>query len=208
MDDRRRDLRLHQHQRRHRGARKQQMTALEKPRGRRRGAALPVSGRCRLRDLPMVRAWLAAAARAREWWGEPGSSNSGWSATRSAASRAMRPVHRLATARPAVRLSAVLLDHRRAWVADNGLGVASPPGTRGIDQFDRRAGYARSRARLRHSSAQFVEGLLAAGTPRMITDPDPANARAIRAYEKAGFRADREVDTPDGRALLDDPRQP
>jgi aminoglycoside 6'-N-acetyltransferase len=36
----------------------------------------------------------------------------------------------------------------------------------------------------------------------MITDPDPANARALRAYEKAGFRRDREVDTPDGRALL------
>ena len=35
-----------------------------------------------------------------------------------------------------------------------------------------------------------------------MTDPDPANARAIRAYEKAGFRKDRLVDTPDGRALL------
>ena len=31
---------------------------------------------------------------------------------------------------------------------------------------------------------------------------DPANARAIRAYEKAGFRRDRLVDTPDGEALL------
>ena len=29
--------------------------------------------------------------------------------------------------------------------------------------------------------------LLAAGAPRVVTDPDPANARAIRAYEKAGF---------------------
>jgi len=36
----------------------------------------------------------------------------------------------------------------------------------------------------------------------MITDPDPANTRAVRAYEKAGFHRDREVDTPDGRALL------
>jgi RimJ/RimL family protein N-acetyltransferase len=34
------------------------------------------------------------------------------------------------------------------------------------------------------------------------TDPDPRNARAIRCYEKAGFRAVKEVDTPDGRALL------
>jgi aminoglycoside 6'-N-acetyltransferase len=44
--------------------------------------------------------------------------------------------------------------------------------------------------------------LLASGAPRVITDPDPANARAIRAYEKAGFVRDRMVDTPDGIALL------
>jgi aminoglycoside 6'-N-acetyltransferase len=48
----------------------------------------------------------------------------------------------------------------------------------------------------------FVDSLLTAGTPRVVTDPDPANARAIRAYEKAGFRKDRLVDTSDGPALL------
>jgi aminoglycoside 6'-N-acetyltransferase len=56
-----------------------------------------------------------------------------------------------------------------------------------------------------HGSAfirAFIDRLLAAGAPRVITDPDPANARAIRAYEKAGFRRDRLVDTPDGVALL------
>ncbi len=36
----------------------------------------------------------------------------------------------------------------------------------------------------------------------MVTDPDPANARAVKAYEKAGFQKTRLVDTPDGRALL------
>ncbi|NEL52379.1 GNAT family N-acetyltransferase, partial [Escherichia coli] len=38
--------------------------------------------------------------------------------------------------------------------------------------------------------------------PRIVTDPSPANARAIRAYEKAGFRRERLVETPDGPALL------
>ena len=37
---------------------------------------------------------------------------------------------------------------------------------------------------------------------RVQTDPDPANARAIRCYEKAGFRPVRMITTPDGSALL------
>jgi RimJ/RimL family protein N-acetyltransferase len=37
---------------------------------------------------------------------------------------------------------------------------------------------------------------------RMQADPAPANHRAIRCYEKAGFRRIQEVDTPDGVALL------
>ena len=56
-----------------------------------------------------------------------------------------------------------------------------------------------------HGSAfirHFADRLLAIGTPRVVIDPDPANARAIRAYEKAGFRRERIVDTPDGPALL------
>jgi aminoglycoside 6'-N-acetyltransferase len=86
-----------------------------------------------------------------------------------------------------------------AWPG-NGLGT-HPRGTRGLDQFigepdmvDQGHGSAFIRA--------FIDRLLASGAPRVITDPDPANARAIRAYEKAGFRRDRLVDTPDGVALL------
>jgi aminoglycoside 6'-N-acetyltransferase len=36
----------------------------------------------------------------------------------------------------------------------------------------------------------------------VVTDPDPENGRAVRAYAKAGFQRDRLVDTPDGPALL------
>jgi aminoglycoside 6'-N-acetyltransferase len=85
-----------------------------------------------------------------------------------------------------------------AW--DTGLGP-QPEGTRGLDQFigeadmlDRGHGSAFIKA--------FADQLLACGTPRVVIDPDPANERAIRAYEKAGFCRDRIVDTPDGPALL------
>ena len=37
---------------------------------------------------------------------------------------------------------------------------------------------------------------------RVQTDPSPDNARAIRCYEKAGFRRVGVVATPDGPALL------
>ena len=42
-----------------------------------------------------------------------------------------------------------------------------------------------------HGSAivrQFVEELFDEGAPRVVIDPHPDNKRAIRAYEKAGFR--------------------
>jgi RimJ/RimL family protein N-acetyltransferase len=35
---------------------------------------------------------------------------------------------------------------------------------------------------------QFVAELFATGATRIVIDPDPQNAQAIRAYEKAGFR--------------------
>lgn len=35
---------------------------------------------------------------------------------------------------------------------------------------------------------QFAAELFSEGAPRLVVDSDPANLRAIRAYEKAGFR--------------------
>ncbi len=76
------------------------------------------------------------------------------------------------------------------------------PGVRGIDQFlahedqlGRGLGTAMVRA--------FVARLFAdPAVTRVQVDPSPENGRAIRCYEKAGFRAVGEIDTPDGPALL------
>jgi aminoglycoside 6'-N-acetyltransferase len=83
---------------------------------------------------------------------------------------------------------------------DTGFGP-QPDGTRGLDQFVGEAGMS-GRG---HGSAfvrAFADQLLATGTPRVVTDPDPRNTRAIQAYENVGFRRDRLVETPDGTALL------
>ena len=88
----------------------------------------------------------------------------------------------------------------RLGVWDDGFGP-QPQGTRGLDQFigeHDMLGRGHGAAFIR----EFSERLLANGTPRVVIDPDPANERAIRAYEKAGFQRDRIVDTPDGPALL------
>jgi aminoglycoside 6'-N-acetyltransferase Ib len=49
----------------------------------------------------------------------------------------------------------------------------------------------------------FVDRLFEDPTvARIQTDPSVNNRRAIRCYEKVGFRAVGEIDTPDGRELL------
>jgi aminoglycoside 6'-N-acetyltransferase len=40
------------------------------------------------------------------------------------------------------------------------------------------------------------------GAPVVVIDPDVSNLRALRAYEKAGFRVDSVVATAEGEAVL------
>lgn len=50
---------------------------------------------------------------------------------------------------------------------------------------------------------EFVVGLFTNKAVRqIIIDPDPKNQRAIRAYEKVGFKKEKIIKTPGGAALL------
>jgi aminoglycoside 6'-N-acetyltransferase-1b len=150
-------------------------------------------------DLSMLHSWLGRPHVA-EWWGPPpslaeveaefGPLTGDQSTTRAYVA--------LGDGLPIGYIqSYVALGSGDGWWPDEG-----DPGVRGIDQFlanpehlGRGLGTAMIRA--------FVERLFAdPAVTRIQTDPSPDNRRAIRCYEKAGFRAAREVDTPDGPALL------
>ena len=143
-------------------------------------------------DLPLVRRWLETP-HVSEWWHDPAEQFELVSGDLDHPDMAQYIV--ALDRRPFGYLQCYKLSD---WNTGSG---PQPAGTRGLDQFigdadmlDRGHGSAFIRS--------FTGRLLAHGTPRVVIDPDPANARAIRAYEKAGFSKDRTVDTPDGPALL------
>jgi RimJ/RimL family protein N-acetyltransferase len=76
------------------------------------------------------------------------------------------------------------------------------PGARGIDQFLANAEQL-NRGLGSRMVREFVARIFAdPAVTKIQTDPSPRNGRAIRAYEKAGFRRAALVDTPDGPAQL------
>jgi aminoglycoside 6'-N-acetyltransferase len=143
-------------------------------------------------DLPLIRRWLDTP-HVSQWWHDPAEQFELVSGDLDHPDMAQFIV--ASDRQPFAYLQCYNLSD---W--NTGFGP-QPSGTRGLDQFigeadmlDRGHGSAFIRS--------FAERLLALGTPRVVIDPDPANARAIRAYAKAGFVKDRVVDTPDGPALL------
>jgi RimJ/RimL family protein N-acetyltransferase len=152
-------------------------------------------------DLPLLRAWLARPHVA-EWWGAPPTSLAEVEAEYADALAGTAPhwgylaLHRGAPI-GFIQAYQPAAFHREGWWLDE-----HDPGVRGIDQFLADAdqlGRGLGTAMVRAFVAQlFADSVVT----RVQTDPAPANRRAIRCYEKAGFRPVRELDTPDGRALL------
>ena len=142
-------------------------------------------------DLPMVRRWLAAP-HVREWWGDPDEQFGLVSGD----------MHEPAMDQYIISADAPFAYLQCYRLTDWNICFGSQPDdTRGVDQMIGEP----DMIERGHGSAfirQFVERLLDSGISRVVTDPDPANGCAIRAYEKAGFAKDKLVDTPDGIALL------
>jgi aminoglycoside 6'-N-acetyltransferase len=143
-------------------------------------------------DLSLIRTWLETPEVVR-WWGQPAEQYALVNDDRD---------------HPDMDQFIVAIDnHPFGYIQCYALSTwnqnfgPQPPRTRGIDLF---IGEPDMIGRGHGSSfvRQFADILLTSGIPRVVTDPDPDNGRAVRAYAKAGFQSDRVVDTPDGPALL------
>ena len=149
-------------------------------------------------DFPSVRRWLAKPHVA-QWWGDPDEQFALVSGDFLSKDLDHPSMDQFIVELNQYPFAYLQCYDPTGW-PNHGFGTL-PSGARGIDQFtgeedmiDRGHGSALIRA--------FVDDLLQAGVPKVLTDPSPANTRAIRAYEKAGFRRARPVSTPDGDALL------
>jgi aminoglycoside 6'-N-acetyltransferase len=142
--------------------------------------------------LPMIRRWLETSEVVR-WWGQPDEQY-----TLVSGDLDHPDMDQFIVAvgdRPFGYIQCYALS---TW--NQGFGP-QPEATRGVDQFigePDMIGCGHGSGFIR----QFADGLLASGIPRIVTDPDPDNARAVHAYAKAGFERDRIIETPDGPVLL------
>jgi RimJ/RimL family protein N-acetyltransferase len=150
-------------------------------------------------DLPMLHQWLGRPHVA-EWWGQPTS----YEATEQEFAEILDPA---STTKAYIVLGdGAPIGYIQSYVAmgsgDGWWPDEQDPGVRGSDQFlanPKQLGQGVGTAMVR----AFVNYLFQdPSVTRIQTDPSPANARAIRCYEKAGFHGIGKVETPDGPALL------
>lgn len=142
-------------------------------------------------DLPMLARWLAEP-HVSKWWGDP-------------AEQAELIEGDLDVGTMSLWIVS-LGDNPFAYVQSwdphaYGAFLDQPPGTRGVDPFIGPVDMTGAGHGPRFLAA-FARRLVAAGATRVIIDPDPENAAAVRAYAKAGFRPIEERVLDDGVVLL------
>ncbi|PBB38936.1 GNAT family N-acetyltransferase [Mesorhizobium sp. WSM3868] len=131
------------------------------------------------KDLPMIARWLAEPHIA-EWWGDPEKEIA--EIREHIGSVSVEPLIVELGGRPIAYLQSY-----DPHLEDNHPYADQPFGTLGIDLSIGPPDL----VGIGHGSAivrQFVAELFEEGAPRVVIDPHPGNGRAIRAYEKAGFR--------------------
>ncbi|CAK7258573.1 MULTISPECIES: GNAT family N-acetyltransferase [unclassified Shinella] len=136
---------------------------------------------------PLLHAWLNRP-HMREWWGDP-EEELGFIRDMVEGKDTTRPFLIMLDGKPVGYIQYWFLGHHQneAWTKDNPWLLELPQEAVGVDlsigEVDRLSTGIGSAALI-----AFVARLRGLGHETIIIDPDPANARAVRAYEKAGFR--------------------
>jgi RimJ/RimL family protein N-acetyltransferase len=142
--------------------------------------------RMTIADLPLMGRWLEEP-HVREWWGDP-AVELGHIRDMIEGRDTTRPHIFLLGERPLGYIQVWFLGHHQneSWLADSPWLAEFPAEAVGVDLTIGEAGDL-SRGIGTAVLKRFVTMLRAEGRETIIIDPDPANHRAIRAYEKAGF---------------------
>ncbi len=144
-------------------------------------------------DFPLLRSWLGLP-HIGGWWGDPDAEIALMEEDLAAGPTDMRLVCLGDT--PFAYVQDYPAHH---WSMPQYAGEAA--GARAIDTFlGDPAFHGRGHA-ARYMRQRALE-LVASGAPSVLTDPDPANSRAVAAYTRAGFRPLRECPCEDGDPVL------
>ena len=158
--------------------------------------------RLRESDIPVLHEWIHRP-HVLEWWG----GEAGCATLEQTRSKYLSRLVDESHVRPHIAvLSGKPIGFIQSYVAvecgDGWWQDETDSGVWGIDQF-LADGTTLGRGIGTRMVSAFVRRLFEDGrVTRVQTDPDPRNLRAIRCYEKAGFRALHEITTPAGRALV------
>ena len=151
-------------------------------------------------DLPLLSEWLNRPHVA-EWWGDAPVSSS------AVREKYLPRIRGPSSVSPNLAIlhdepvgfiqSYVAAEQGDGWWPDE-----SDPGVIGIDQFLADAD-SLGKGLGTEMVSQFARALFAdRSVSRIQLDPKPTNLRAIRCYEKAGFRKHGVIETPDGLVVL------
>ena len=139
-------------------------------------------------DLPLLAEWLAQP-HWQEWWSADAATELGYIRAMLEGRDSTRPFLIKRDGRPIGYIQVWRIADARVepWLTEAPWVMALPDDAVGVDLSIGPAGLL-SQGLGARALAAFVAMLRAEGHRTIIIDPDPGNARAVRAYEKAGFR--------------------
>lgn len=138
-------------------------------------------------DLPLLQSWISAP-HWQAWWGEP-KTEIGYIRDMIEGRDSTRPFLFLLDGVPAGYIQYWFIGdwQREPWVTDNPWLGELPSDAVGVDLSIGPADLLSQGIGARVLRL-FTEKLAAKGHRFIVIDPDPRNGRAVRAYEKAGYR--------------------